>query len=148
MTTFELLQNKIENGDSMLCDNNVFQGFLDPYYLGMAIKLIIEKGVVNRLFQISSTDFMTFYDFAKLYCKVFKQSDRSLSKGYWSFPIMSSSTSSWSGGPIFCKMDMVNLENYLNTRLPTVEESLKFTFQRFRGTEKIAKGRDEGIVFI
>src|SRR3989339_1682089 len=147
-TLLEVIQEKNELGEQMVCDNKVHHGYLDPYYLGMVIKLAIDKQAINRLFQVSSKDYYTVYDFAKIYCKVFHQLDRNLAKGNWVFPIMSSSTSSWEGGDIFFKMDIMNIENFLNIKMPTVEESLGLTYKRFMGLDKKGRSKDEGIVYI
>jgi dTDP-4-dehydrorhamnose reductase len=148
-TWFERLQTRIFKSESISCDNLVYAGFLDVYYLAMILKLSFKKGVSNRLFQISSSDSVTYYDFAKMYCETFNESTGHLSKGKWHFPHVASTASNYAGGELHYSLDTVNIESFLNLSLPTVEESIQFTFNRFHGVKASSKNnKSEDVVFI
>ena len=68
---FELLQKNIKNNQAAVYDDFVHQGFIDVYYLGMVLKMCIDKNVANRLLHFSSQDSLTYYEFAKLYAEIF-----------------------------------------------------------------------------
>lgn len=146
---FELLQQKIFERKNFSVDNLLSAGYMDIYYLGMVLKMAFEKKVSNRLFQVSSTDTVTMYEFAKNYCEVFGESMDYVSKGKWVFPILSNATSA-PGGILTFKMDVSNIEGFLNINLPTVRESLELTFHRLNGVKKVAGGkvRTTGVPFI
>jgi dTDP-4-dehydrorhamnose reductase len=147
---FENIQKKLKSNQSANYDGFVYTGFMDVFYLAMLIKICIEKEVSNRLFQISSQDIMSVYDFTKKYCEIFHDNKDLVSKGRWPFPIISSSASGPMGEEIFYKMDVSNVEGFLNINMPTIEESLKFSFKRWHGVEHAGnrqKGGD-GVKFI
>ncbi len=128
---FELLERKAAKNETLECDSKIYLGFLDIHYLGMAIDTAFKLGVKNRLFQISSKDICTYYDFAKKYADVFEQSSGIASKGDWEFPLEINLFDANKESDSFrFKMNTLNLEGALNLRLPTIEESLNFTKQR------------------
>lgn len=129
-TWFETLQKKLLLNERVSCDNFVYTGFLDVYYLAIIIKFSIEKDIANRLFQISSNDFLTRYGFAKTYCEVFKDSVGNITKGRWHFPIAKFSTLEYDGGELFFRLMTNNLEGFLNFKMPSIKESLEFTASR------------------
>lgn len=148
---FYTLQNKLLSREKFACDDFVNVGFLDVYYLAMVVKIAIERGVTNRLFQVSSSDQMSYYDFAKLYCQIFKESDDFISKTKWPFPVLASQAMNTPVGDFLrYKMDIANIEGYLNIEMPTVEESLRYSFHRLGGSDdhkgKVKKG--DGVSFI
>ena len=128
---FEKLENSIYQGKSLQWDNHVKIGFLDIYYLGFLIKLCFENMVRNRVFQVSSIDLMTHYEFVKLYSEVFSHSDSSITKGKWHFPLLNYIEMSLLEEMRF-EMDLSNMESFLNIKLPSIRESLEFTKKRFR----------------
>lgn len=139
---FETLQRKIFSGETAEMDDCVRAGFLDIMYLATIMKLCFEKGVNNRLFQVSSSDIMSYYQFAKTYTRVFHESEQSVVKRAWNFPLM--------GGlkppdrMLNYSLDNLNIESFLNIKMPTIEESLKFTFKRFNGEDKKSKRKSKG----
>ncbi len=150
MTFFEMLQKKLLRGESVACDTNIHVGFLDVIFLALMIKVSLEQNVVNRLFQLSSTDVMNYYEFAKLYAKVFKTSDSNISKGTWRFPAIDCISSDPMQVGAYYIMDMKNIEFYFNTQMPTVEQSLQATYARFGGKKgaKVNTKQGSGITFI
>lgn len=139
---FEKIQGKFLKGDRIIADDDIRLGFLDVYYLGMLMKICFEKKVANRLFQVCSKDIMTHYEFAKNYAKIFDENDKLIERGQWPFPVDENRRGENSG--LYFNLDASNLEGFLNVSLPTIEESLDFTFRRFHGgkagKKKIKKG--------
>ena len=80
---------------------------------------------------MSSTDLMTHYEFAKLYTKVFSHTDSLIIKGKWNFPLLNYIEMSLLEEMRF-EMDLSNMESFLNIKLPSIQESLNFTMQRFK----------------
>lgn len=150
MNWFYTLQKKISGREKFSCDDYVRVGFLDVYYLAMVVKIAIEREVTNRLFQISTSDQMSYYEFAKTYCEIFGESSDMLSKTKWPFPAITSQSMNQMADQLVYKMDISNIEGFLNIELPTVRESIQFTFQRLGGdTEHKGGGRkSEGVTFI
>ena len=83
---FEVLERNNFLNKKISCDTKVYTGFIDVWTVGKILKLAIEENITNRLFQISSSDIMNRYDFAKLYMDIFKGNTSILSKGDWKFP--------------------------------------------------------------
>jgi len=147
---FENLQREIILNRSLAMDDFVHTGFLDIYYLGMILKMNFDKGVSNRLFQVSSKDIGSIYQFSKYYGEVFDVSADRIGKSRWSLPLNTSQTSTSVGDQLYFNLDTENVEGFLNIELPSIKESLEFTFQRLKGIKK-PHGRDtsgEGIKFI
>ncbi len=150
-TWFEFLERATDEGDSFSCDSFVHLGFLDVQFLGMIIKMGIDKGVKNRLFQLTTSDVMTHYDFAKLYGEIFSKDTSMMIQGKWPFPILPSSSFIPGGSGIHFKMDTRNVEGHYKVELPSIKESLQFTYQRFNGTTQSGnkvKNHSKGLQFI
>lgn len=148
---FEVLQKELHLGNQVSCDNHVLTGYLDIYYIAAMMKICFEKEVKNRLFQVSSKDIMSAYDFANAYADIFHQSKEMVTKGKWSYPVIKGMGGSFESDKIFLQMDISNLEGYLSIKLPSVKESLAFTFKRLDGTfdkEHKTENKGEGIKFI
>lgn len=145
---FENLQYNIHSPDPRSLDCYVKQGFMDINYLGLIIKLSIERKAQNRLIHVCSSDIMTRHEFAKTYCDVFKEPSARLTKGRWNFPLTQlrdGTEEFW-----YYKLECSNLESFLNIHMPSIEESLKFTYLRFKGAleEKHKKSTGGSINFI
>ena len=69
--------------------------------------------VRNRVFQVSSTDLMTHYEFAKLYTKAFSHSDSLITKGKWNFPLLNYIEMSLLEEMRF-EMDLSNMESFFS----------------------------------
>lgn len=137
---FEKIQQKLHKREEFELDDYVKTGFLDVDYLGMVIKICIERKLKNRLLQVSSTDFISTYAFGKLYCQKFHEPSKLLTSGKWPYPIMSSAkVGDNSSGYLNFNMNIANAEGYLHLSLPTVEESLEYSAQKMR---TIAESKD------
>ncbi|MBT3585277.1 MAG: sugar nucleotide-binding protein [Halobacteriovoraceae bacterium] len=147
----EVLQKRLRQGQNFICDNTVVNGFLDIAYLAMVLKICFDKNVMNRLFQLSSSDALSYYDFSKQYCEVFGDNSELVVKGKWPFPVLSAGAGgAISGDDLFYKMDIGNLEGFLNIKMPTIKESLAYSYRRFGGKveEDKSSKKGEGITFI
>ncbi|OUR93100.1 hypothetical protein A9Q84_21595 [Halobacteriovorax marinus] len=148
---FEAIQKDFMQRKNVNFDDLVKTGYLDIYYLAMILKITFEKNVKNRLFQISSTDLATPYEFSKYYCETFNESPSLVQKGRWKYPILASAATVPSGENILFKLDVSNIEGFLNIKLPSVKESIEFTFNRFKGVSKSGRSsanKGEGVTFI
>ena len=148
---FEAMQKKIKNNQSAIYDDFVHTGFIDVYYLAMVLKICFERNISNRVLQFSTQDIMTNYEFAKTYAEIFGESDGLINKGKWFFPILKTVTLNRSSEHHYFKMDILNIEGVLRLKLPTVRESLLFTYKRFKGVDKTKASstkKGEGISFI
>ena len=151
-TWFELMQKRLSEGQALPMDDNVKVGFLDVAYLAMILRICIEKNVSNRLLQGCSKDVMTHYEFSKHYCKLFESQEDLVNRSKWVFPISKNSMRSGSGDKLSFRLDISNVEGYLNIDMPKIEESLQFTLKRLKGSSVDSshktQGGGEGIKFI
>jgi dTDP-4-dehydrorhamnose reductase len=103
-------------------------GFLDIKILSNFIKAAIDSNLTNRLIQVSSSDYMTRYEFAKIYAQVFHKNSDLVVKTNWKFPINENQAKmNKTQDRYYYKMSIANAEDFLGHRLPTIEESLQFT---------------------
>lgn len=151
-TSFEKLQKNIKNNQNAIYDNFIHQGFLDIYFLGMILKMCIDKNVSNRLVHCSTQDTMTNFEFSKLYCEIFNESDGLINKGKWPLPIAKGSNVEKLEEHLYYKMDILNLEGLLKIKMPTIRESMEFTYKRFNGSKHNGKAvsnkGNDGLSFI
>ncbi|MEC7274974.1 MAG: sugar nucleotide-binding protein [Bdellovibrionota bacterium] len=149
-TWFENLQRLLAKNKGAQMDDYIHTGFLDVYYLGMLIRMSFESGVSNRLFQVSSEDIGSLYQFAQNYGEVFNIAKDRFSKGRWPFPYHQSATTTSVEEQLYFKLDTANIEGFLNVNLPSIRESIEFTYQRFGGTpgHKKVGGGGDGVKFI
>jgi dTDP-4-dehydrorhamnose reductase len=150
-TFFEQLQKNLKDNQGVVYDDFVHQGFLDVYYLGMILKMCIDKNVTNRLVHFSAQDTMTHYEFSKLYCEIFNESDGLINKGKWHFPIAKGANIEKLEEHLYYKLDVLNMEGLLKIKMPNIRESMVFTYKRFNGSKalhKAVKNKGEGISFI
>jgi dTDP-4-dehydrorhamnose reductase len=145
---FEQIQKNLKDSQNIIYDDSVKMGFLDIYYLAIALKMCIDKNISNRLLHFCSQDVVTHYDYAKTYCEIFGESEGLIGKGKWQFPTMKGAHAS--ENPNF-KLDIINIEGVLKIKMPTVRESLEFTYSRFKGEKNITKkvkNKGDGVSFI
>lgn len=131
-TWFESIQSQFAKGESVVADDSVVMGFLDIYILAKIIKTAFDQNVQNRLFQVSSRDYMTRYDFAQKYAGIFKKDENLIQKVTVDFPIDSEKAHQKNDAirTHSYKLDTANLEEFLGTTLPTIEESLQLSYKR------------------
>ncbi len=124
---FERLQSAFAKNEPILADDSVYTGFLDIQILAKILKAMIANGVTNRLFHVSSKDFMTRYQFAQAYARIFKKDESLIQKTTGIFP---SDRKSEELSNLYYRLDTSNIEEFLNTKMPKIEESLSVTYKR------------------
>jgi dTDP-4-dehydrorhamnose reductase len=133
------MQRNFAKNKSTVFDSFSFQGFLDVYYLGLVLKMCIDKNVVNQLIHFSSQDVMSFYEFSNLYAEIFHQPKELISRGKWPMQLMKGSGNKNKDECYYYKLDILNLEGLLKIKMPTIKESLEFTYSRFHGPKQVSK---------
>lgn len=128
----EFLKNKIE------CDNKIKTGFIDTETLAQVIHEAIQKGITNKLLQVSSSDTMTHYEFAKTYFDKTGGNIGLLSSSEWPFPLSytgnNNSNSDQSG--LNFKMDTSNLSLEIGIKLPKISEMINSYLVKMNGIKK------------
>lgn len=126
MNWFEYLQASFAKGDPIQADDMVTTGFMDVQILARILKAALAKDVTNRLFHVSSKDFMTRYEFAKLYAKMFRKDEGLVQRTNGIFP----GENKKNADGLFYRLDTSNIEEFLNTKMPRIEDSLALTYKR------------------
>ncbi len=130
---FETIQSALVQNRPLPTDDSVITGFMDIVILAKILKAFLESKVTNRLFQISSRDYMTRYKFARLVAKIFKKDENLIQRMTLPFPIELSSSKigpNSTAATYMFKLDTMNAEGFLGVVMPTIEESLQLTFKR------------------
>ncbi len=139
----EFLASKI------VCDTNVYTGFIDVFTLVQYFKKAIQNNVTNRLIQVTSQDTCTRYDFAKKYLETFGGNTGLLAKGDWKFPQTENQMALQGlGEELHFVMDVHNLESEFQTVVPTVEDTILNYKRKLEGNIKAKKSASTGITFI
>jgi dTDP-4-dehydrorhamnose reductase len=125
---FEYLQAAFAKNEMFQADDSVYTGYLDINIMVKILKAALNKEVTNRLFHLSSTDFMTRYEFAKLYAKIFKKDETLIQKTSGKFP--ADKNNNGENSNYYYRLDTSNIEEFLNTKMPKIEESLSLTRKR------------------
>lgn len=151
LTYFESLEKNLNANQSVLADARVYHGFLDVTFLAGLVRQCLDLNVTNRLLQISSSNIMNRFQFAQVYAKTFKHNELLISKFNWPFPFNQKNTSAYfTDGDLFYQMNTMNIESLLKIKMPTVEESMEFTYKRLTKNTKQSKGikKASGVSFI
>ena len=80
---------------------------------------------------MGSSDLKTRYEFAQIYAEKFGLNKSIFVKGNWDFPLESSIFGGNLDDNLYFKLDTMNLQRSIGAMMPTVEESIQFTFKRF-----------------
>lgn len=128
---FEAIQEALSKGESLQLDSSARTGFLDVVLFARILKNCIEKNVTNRLLQVSSKDVLSNHEFALRYAGAFRKPESSILVRDEPFPV-ENPHKGFVKKPVY-RMDTANLEMTLGLELPTIEESLQFTFKRLNG---------------
>ncbi len=126
---FEYLEKALVKGDKFPVDDTVKTGFLDVQIVAGILKKALEDDVTNRLLQVSSGDSMTRYEFARKYARMFHRDENLLQKSTIPFPLERKQGKDATQDLTF-QLSTANIEEFLGTRMPTIEESLSYTQKR------------------
>ena len=132
----EAVQRVADLGGRAGYDNDLLTGFLDAHYLGMVMKLCFERGIMNRLLHVSSSDTETHLGFARAYCDVFGRPADGAVGTKWPFPVAKNKEPP---GTLAFRLSVTNVEGFFNIGLPSVRESLEFTRKRLRAPAPSAR---------
>lgn len=127
---FEYLQAGLAKGEPIQADDSVITGFMDVQIMARILKAALAKDVTNRLFHVSTQDSMSRFEFAKLYAKMFKKDVELVQRTNSIFPGETKKSES----SLYYRLDTSNIEEFLNTKMPRVEESLYVTYKRLSAT--------------
>lgn len=150
-TFFELLEYSFFYNQNIPADSRVHTGYLDVQIFAEIIKKSLDANLTNRLVNISTSNIMTRYEFAVQFAKKFKQNDALVTKYNWEYPFDAKNVSAYrTDGDLYFRLNTANLESILNYKMPTIEQSLDFTYSRLVGQTKQAKGikKSSGVSFI
>lgn len=125
----ELLERSVFEQRPLKLDDFVKVGFLDVQLVARFMMVLLEKNIVNRLVHISSKDHLTTFEFAKKYAEVFK-STSSYFQGENASDVFDNKKKNSS---LSFRMDVTNTESRVGIKMPTIEESLEFSYRRFSG---------------
>jgi len=148
-TWLEVIESNFKNGVSSYLDDSIVQGYLDPIYIAHIIKLCDETDIKNRLLQVTSKDFMTRLEFARLYYEYLGAPVDLLKKRKWPFPELEKRSDSFD--KLYFKMNGENAEDSFDIYMPTIKESLEFTFQKWGGKKlklKRSSKKNVGLSYI
>ena len=147
-TFFEKMQRSFLRGEARVFDSKIKFGFLDINYLGFVIKELLNFEVKNRIFQLSSSDVMTLYEFGKNYAEIFNEEESLISSGKLRFPVTKDYNSKVDEIDHIYHIDNINLEGFLDLKMPSVKESLNFTYKYLNGApasgqENVKEAKDK-----
>ncbi len=127
---FENLEVSLVKNKDVQLDDYIRVGFIDVTYLCMIIKIILKREVKNRLLQVNSRDITTHYGFGKQYSKQFSNGEGLLGRGMWKYPQLPTFDVAQLSRDKYFQMDILNVESLLKITLPSIEESLAFTYRK------------------
>ncbi len=125
---FEYLEKSLARGEKFTADDSVKSGFLDVQIVGKILKKALIDNVTNRLMHVSSGDSMTRFHFARAYAKFFRFDESLVQSKMMNFP---TERKGKEGQEYSFRLNTNNMEEFLGTKMPTIEESLAFTQSRF-----------------
>jgi dTDP-4-dehydrorhamnose reductase len=128
---FECLERAVARGDKFVADNSVKMGFLDIQIVAGILKKALQENITNRLLHVSSADIMTRYEFAQNYARLFKLNGTLIQSSLVPFPLDRQLGKDAVQDFTF-RLSVANIEEFLGTTMPTIEESLTFTQNRLK----------------
>jgi dTDP-4-dehydrorhamnose reductase len=126
---FEYLERSLGRGEKFQVDDSISTGFLDIQIIGRILKQALLANITNRLIHVSSSDTLTRFEFAKNYARIFKFDEGLVVKSQVPFPLERKPGKDAVQSFTF-RLSTANMEEFLGTKMPSVEESLTFTRKR------------------
>lgn len=127
---FEFLERSLARGEKFTADDSIKTGFLDVQIIARVLKEALKANITNRLLHVSSSDFMSRYEFARNYARIFKMDEGLVSKATIPFPLERKPGKDAVQDLTF-NLNVANIEEFLGTKMPTISDSLTFTRKRF-----------------
>lgn len=149
-TWFEQLEFHALENKKMICDSHVYTGFLDIQIFIFVLKKCLDLGITNRLLQVSSSNLSNHFEFSQYYANIFGQNQAIFAKGNWDFPMESSIFSGNTDDNLYFQLDTMNLQRSIGAVMPTVKESIEFTYRRLSKNtgDKKNKNKFKGLKYI
>lgn len=148
----EVIEKNMFLNSKIVCDSKVYTGFIDIDTLYDILIRALEANITNRLFQVSSSDIITRYDFAKTFIQSSNGNIGLLSKGDWQFPRTENQLALQGlGDELFFNMDVFNVEEEFEIRMPRVEQVIESYLSKLtivNKKNKKDKTKSAGIKFI
>lgn len=127
---FEFLEKALARGEKITADDSVKTGFLDIQIIGKILKQAMLANITNRLIHVSSSDLMTRFQFAQSYARTLKFDEALVLKTVVPFPLDRKQGGKDAVQQLSFKLSTANVEEFLGTRMLTIEESIAFTKKR------------------
>lgn len=145
----EVIEKQEFLGQKLICDTKVYTGFIDVCSLAEYVEKGIELDITNKLIQVSSSDLMNRYEFAKLYIEKFGGNTGILSKGDWDFPRTENQMALQNvGEELRFTLDIFNIQKEFGVTMPTIEQSIERYQRSLEGSIKTKKKATGGVQFI
>lgn len=126
---FEYLERALARGEKITADDSVKTGFLDIQIIGKILKQAMIADMTNRLIHVSSSNMMTRFEFAQNYARSFKFDENLILKNVVPFPLDRKQGKD-AFQELSFRLSTANIEEFLGTKMPTIEESIAFTKKR------------------
>lgn len=131
---FDAVQSALAKGQTIQADDLISTGFLDIAIFAKVLKSCLELNITNRLLQVSSSNVMTRFQFAKECARIFRKDESLIQNVSLGLPLEGQGSKNQARSKSFIyRMDTSNLESAIGSKLPLIEESLQFTFKRLSG---------------
>jgi dTDP-4-dehydrorhamnose reductase len=134
---FEIIQMGYIKEQPIMANDVVQGGFLDVHLAGKILMQLLKSNVTNRLLHISSSDYCSRFQFAQAMAQVFKKDQSLIQKHLSEFPLLEGtikSTNNKDQNSVYSfKLDVSNLEQLLGQKMPSIEDSLMYTYKRLSG---------------
>lgn len=127
---FEFVEKALARGEKFTADDSVKTGFLDIHIIGKILKQALLADMTNRLIHISSSDTMTRYEFARQYARSFKFDENLVQRNVVPFPLDRKPGGKDAVQELSFRMSTANVEEFIGTRMPSIDESIVFTKKR------------------
>lgn len=145
----EVIERSNFLNQKMNCDHKVKTGFIDFETLALVVDLSIQNNITNRLFQVSSKDVMTRYDFTREYLEIFEGNKNLSMKGDWYFPRSENKVNMQSNSHDHTfHMDVSNVEETFDIKMPSIKEAIKKYQRSLKGAMGSVKVKSDEITFI
>ncbi len=134
----------------IICDSVVYNGYLDFYTLAQVVDRAIRRGVINKVYNVTTMNMMNRYELAYEYMQEFNMNTNLLVKGEWGFPRTENKLALQNlGEELFFELDTKLIERELDFKPPSIKEVVKrFKMSVEKNIEVKDRKKTDGINFI
>ena len=149
LTWLEAVERLAFRGEKIICDTKVLHGYIDVWSVADLFKKAINENITNRLFQVSSREVVSRYEFTKKYLEGVRGNTSLLVKGDWGFPRTENRIALQNlGEELHFSMDTENVEMAFNISMPTVDQVIANILSRFSGKVASRNNKGNGVTYI